>query len=96
MELLALVREHRQQILEAAARRGADNVRIIGSVARGEDGPDSDIDVLVSMGSDRSLLDRAGLLVDLQRILGRRVDVATERGLRPRVRESVMRDAVPL
>jgi predicted nucleotidyltransferase len=96
MELLEQVKAKRQEILAAAARYGASNVRIIGSVARGDAGPESDVDVLVSMEPDRSLLDRAGLLLDLQDILGRKVDVATERGLRPRVRESVMHDAVPL
>ena len=96
MDPLSQVKTKRQEILNAAARHGASNVRIIGSVARGEAGPDSDVDILVAMEPDRSLLDRAGLLLDLQEILGRKVDVATERGLRPRVRESVMRDAVPL
>lgn len=96
MELLDQVRAKRQAILDAAARHGASNVRIIGSVARGEATPDSDVDVLVFMEPDRSLLDRAGLSLDLQEILGRKVDVATERGLRPRLRESVMQDAIAL
>ena len=91
-----LVRNRRQDILQIAARHGAHNVRVFGSVARGESGPDSDIDFLVEMEPGRSLFDLGGLLVDLQTLLGADVDVVTERGLRPRLRARIMREAIPL
>jgi len=91
-----VLKQKREEILRTAARYGARNVRIFGSVARGEDQPDSDIDVLVDLEEGRSLLDHAGLLLDLQKLLGCKVDVATERGLKPRIRERVLREAVPL
>lgn len=86
----------RADVLEAAERHGARNVRLFGSVARGEAGPDSDLDLLVELDKGRSLLDHAGLVIELESILGCRVDVATEQGLRPRVRERVLAEAVPL
>jgi hypothetical protein len=91
-----LLGKKRAEILHIAARYGARNVRIFGSVARGEAGPESDIDVLVDLEPGRSLFDLGGLLMDLQELLGRKVDVATEKGLRPRIRERVLREAVPL
>jgi hypothetical protein len=90
------LRERRAQVLQAARRHGARNVRIIGSVARGEPGPDSDLDLLVDLETGRSLLDHAALMIELERILGCKVDVAVEQGLRPRVRDRVLREAVPL
>jgi uncharacterized protein len=91
-----LLRERRAEILEIAAKYGAHNVRIFGSVARDEAGPDSDIDVLVDLESGRTLLDHAGLMLDLEQLLGRKVDVAVDGGLRERVRERVLAEAVPL
>jgi len=91
-----LVRNKREEVLRIAERHGARNVRVFGSVARGEASPDSDVDFLVDMEPGRSLLDLGGLLMDLQELLGRRVDVVTEQGLRSRVRERVLREAMPL
>jgi len=91
-----LVRNKREEVLRIAERHGARNVRVFGSVARGEAMPDSDVDFLVDMEPGRSLLDLGGLLMDLQELLGRRVDVVTEQGLRSRVRERVLREAMPL
>jgi uncharacterized protein len=91
-----LVRNRRQDILQIAARHGARNVRVFGPVARGESGPDSDIDFLVELEPGRSLFDLGGLLVELQTLLGADVDVVTERGLRPRIRARIMREAIPL
>ncbi len=96
MELLELVQSKRETILQLAARRGARNVRLFGSVARGEAGPNSDLDFLVDLEPGRSLLDLGGLLMDLQRLLDRRVDVVTEAGLRPRIRPQVLKDACAL
>ncbi len=95
-QLPSALLEKRDLILEIAARHGAHNVRVFGSVARGEPGPASDIDFLVDMESGRSLLDLAGLLLDLQILLDRDVDVVTEKGLRPRLQERVLAEAVPL
>jgi uncharacterized protein len=95
-ELRELLRERREEILRLAAHRGARNVRVFGSVARGDAGPESDVDFLVDLEPGRSLLDQGGLLMDLEELLDCRVDVATEAGLRPRVRERALREAVPL
>src|SRR5918992_3485381 len=96
MGIEELLREKRDEILQAAARHGASNVRISGSVARGEADTQSDIDFLVELERGRSLLDHAALMIDLESLLGRRVDVATERGLRPRIRERILEEAVRL
>ena len=90
------LREKRQQILALAEKYGARNVRIFGSVARGEARPDSDVDFLVELEPDRSLFDLGGLLYELQSLLGVEVDVVTENGLRARIRERVLREAIPL
>jgi predicted nucleotidyltransferase len=84
----------RADILAAAARHGATNVRVFGSVARGDADAASDVDFLVDFEPGRSLLDLASLLVDLEDILGHRVDVVTEPGLKARVRQRVLAEAV--
>lgn len=91
-----ILKARREEILVIAARHGARNIRVFGSVARGEARPDSDVDFLIELERGRSLLDHAGLLVDLEELLGRKVDVVTERGLRPRIRDRVLSEAVPL
>ena len=96
MDVEQLLQEKRIEILELAARHGAHDVRIFGSVARGDTSPDSDVDFLVNIESGRSLLDLGGLLMDLQDLLGREVDVVTEAGLRARIRQRVLREARPL
>jgi len=96
MELYNLIKQKRERILETAARYGASNVRIFGSVARGQADESSDIDLLVNLEAGRSLMDLGGLLVELREILGTDVDVVTEKGLRSRIREQVLKDAVPL
>lgn len=90
------VAQKRAELLRAAARHGARNLRVIGSVARGEARPDSDLDLLVDLDQGRSLLDHAALVIELETLLGCKVDVATEQGLRPRVRDRVLAEAVPL
>jgi hypothetical protein len=90
------IQARRAEILAAADQWGARNLRIFGSVARKEAGPESDVDVLVDLDPGRSLFDLGGLLMDLQDILDCKVDVVTEAGLRPRIRERVLREAVPL
>ena len=86
----------RDEILRLAAARGARNVRVFGSVARGEDDPASDIDFLVDLEPGRSLLDLGRLQRDLERLLVAKVDVVSSRGLRERVRLRAQHDAVPL
>ena len=96
MDTQTLLQSRRNDILSIAARYGARNVRVFGSVARGEARPDSDVDILVDMEPGRSLFDLGGLLFDLQTLLGVDVDVVTEKGLRQRIRTQVMQEAVPL
>jgi predicted nucleotidyltransferase len=91
-----LLRNRRTEIMQIAARHGARNLRVFGSVARGDTRPDSDVDFLVDMEPGRSLFDLGGLLYDLQALLGVDVDVVTEKGLRSRIRAQVMREAAPL
>jgi uncharacterized protein len=96
MSLNELLEEKREDILRIAAKRGAYNVPVFGSVARGQDDSKSDIDLLVDLEPGRSLFDLGGLLMDLQELLDHKVDVVTERGLRERIRERVLKEAVPL
>jgi uncharacterized protein len=96
MDTRTLLDARRLEILTVARRYGALNVRVFGSVARGDARPESDLDLLVEMEPGRSLFDLGGLLVELQALLGVEVDVVTEKGLRPRIRADVLREAVPL
>ncbi|MBW4634153.1 MAG: nucleotidyltransferase family protein [Iphinoe sp. HA4291-MV1] len=96
MNIYELLQAKREEILRSAAKHGAYNVRIFGSVARREADADSDVDFLVEMEPGRSLFDLGGLLMELQELLDRDVDVVTEKGLRQRIRERVLREAVPL
>ncbi|GIW81348.1 MAG: nucleotidyltransferase [Gemmatales bacterium] len=91
-----LLRKHRANILRLAAEYGAKNVRIFGSVARGEADEDSDFDFLVEMERGRSLFDLGGLQYELENLLGCRVDVVTVQGLKTRIRRRVLGEAVPL
>lgn len=91
-----LLQNKRDDILRVAAAHGARNVRVFGSVARGEADELSDIDLLVDMEEGRTLLDMGGLLMDLRELLHREVDIVTENGLKPRMRERVLREARPL
>ena len=91
-----LLKSKREEILHAAARRGAKNVRVFGSAVRGEARPDSDIDFLVDLEPGRSLFDLGGLLMDLQQLLGREVDVVTENALHWYIRDRVLAEAKPL
>jgi hypothetical protein len=90
------IRDKRDQILETAARHGAYNVRVFGSTARGEAGPESDVDLLVDVGPTHSRWFPAGLILDLEELLGREVDVVTEDALHWYIRDRVLAEAVPL
>ena len=96
MSLHELLQERREDILRIAAQHGASHVRIFGSVARGEAKPDSDVDFLVELEPSRSLLDRVALIQDLEDLLGTKVDVATERGLRQCLRDRILNEALLL
>ncbi len=91
-----LLKAKRPEILKIAAKYGARDIRVFGSVVRGEADERSDVDFLVEMEPGRSLLDMGGLLMELRELLGREVDVVTERGLKPRIRARVLREAVAL
>jgi predicted nucleotidyltransferase len=91
-----LLRAKREEILRLASKYGARNVRIFGSVARGQAGQKSDVDFLVQMEEGRSLLDHVGLMQDLEDLLGKKVDIVTESGLHWYIRDRVLAEAVPL
>jgi uncharacterized protein len=84
---------NREEILRIAARHGARNVRVFGSIARGEDRADSDVDLLVEMEDERSLLDLVGLEQDLEELLQRKVDVLTDESIHPAIRARITADA---
>ncbi|AHG92870.1 hypothetical protein J421_5353 (plasmid) [Gemmatirosa kalamazoonensis] len=94
MRLRDRLPELRDEIRRAAAESGARDVRVFGSVARGEERDDSDVDFLVALEPGRSLLDLARLELRLERLFGRRVDVVTEAGLREPIRAAALRDAI--
>jgi len=96
MDIYQRIEEKRDEILRVAIHHGARNIRLIGSVARGEAGADSDLDLLVDLDQGRTLLDHAALILDLEALLGCKVDVATERGLRERAKNRVLKEAIPL
>jgi hypothetical protein len=90
------LRQKRNDILRIAAQYGARNLRVFGSVARGEDHADSDVDLLVDMDPDRSLLDVVGFGQDLEELLDRRVDVLTGASLHPALRDRILAESRPL
>jgi uncharacterized protein len=95
-DIKKLIDQKRKDILRIASKYGASNIRIFGSVARGDNTADSDVDFLVDMEKGHSLLDRAGLMLELQELLGFKVDVATVKSLKDRIKDRVMKEAVPL
>jgi predicted nucleotidyltransferase len=91
-----LLRDKREEILEIVKRHGADQVRVFGSIARGEARADSDVDLLVRTGPKTSAWFPAGLVLDLEALLGRKVDVLTEKALHWYIRDRILAEAVPL
>jgi len=96
MITLEYIKRNREEILAIARSHGASNVRVFGSVARGESDQKSDIDILVDLDPGRSLFDLGGLLFDLREYFETEVDVVTEKGLRNRIRERVIDEAIPV
>jgi predicted nucleotidyltransferase len=93
---LGTLERHREEILRLAALHGAQDVRVFGSIARGEDRTGSDVDLLVHLEQGRSLLDLIAFKQDIEDLLHRPVDVVTDRALSPRIRDRVLGDASPL
>ena len=91
-----LIENNRAEILALAERHGVRDVRVFGSMVRGEADDTSDVDLLVSLPRDKTGLALGGLLMDVQDLLQRRVDVVTEGGLHPALRDRVLREALPL
>lgn len=96
MSVSVQLAEKREQILRIAARHGAHNVRVFGSVVRGEAGPESDVDFLVDVGPERSAWFPAGLVLDLEELLDRDVDVVTESALHWYIRDRILEEAISL
>jgi uncharacterized protein len=90
------IRHRRDAILEIARHYGAHDVRIFGSVARGDTTEESDLDLIVKFDPGRSLLDHGGLVMDLRELLGIKVDVIDEDGMRERFRNNALKEAIPL
>jgi predicted nucleotidyltransferase len=93
---LSDIHERREAILQIAARHGASNVRIFGSVARGQAREGSDLDLLVQLQEDRSLLDHVALMQDLEDLLGCRVEVMNDRAMHRLIRDQILAEAIPL
>lgn len=96
MGLKDVLRDKRTEIFAIAAKYGASSIRVFGSVARGEDRPDSDIDFLMEIEPGRSLLDQIALMQDLESLLGCKVDVAELETLHEKIRDRVLQEAMPL
>ncbi len=96
MNALETVRAREAEIQSIVAKHGAGNIRIFGSIARGEATPDSDVDLLIDVVGSTTPWFPGGLLVDLENLLHRRVDLVIARSLHPLIRESVLKDAIPL
>jgi predicted nucleotidyltransferase len=96
MGISEIIADKKEQILALAVKHGASNIRVFGSVTNGTANADSDIDFLVDMEKDRSLFDMGGLLMDLQELFGRKVDVVTENGLHWYVKDRIISEAKPI
>jgi uncharacterized protein len=96
MDLHKILKDEREEILRIAASHGAQNVRVFGSLARCEAGPDSDIDILVELDPGRSLLDIIAIKQDLEDLMGCEVDVVTEAAISPYIRKQVLKEAISL
>ena len=96
MTTFDILKEKREDVLEVAQKHGVTSLRVFGSVARGEESAESDIDLLVTTGPRVSAWFPAGLILDLEALLGRHIDIVTESGLNPLLRDEVLNEAVAL
>ena len=96
MTTIEVIQAKRDDVLQVARKHGVTSIRIFGSVARGDDSPESDIDLLITIGPVVSSWFPAGLILDLEALLGRDVEIVTEPGLNPLLREQVLSEAVNL
>ena len=96
MKVADFIKQQRKEILRISSSHGAKNVRVFGSVARGDEEVDSDVDILIELEAGRSLLDLAGLSIDLQQLLGRKVDVVTEKSLHWYIKDKIINEARPI
>jgi predicted nucleotidyltransferase len=96
MKLKEQIAQKRDDVVMVARKYGATNIRLFGSVARGEERPDSDIDFLVDLQPGRSIFDLGGLLIELEALFARSVDVITESGIKPRMKERILKEVQPV
>lgn len=96
MPLLESLLDKRSELIAAARRHGASNIRLFGSVVRGEETPSSDVDLLVDLAEERGFDDYLALAEKLEALIGRRVDLVTSRGVSPFLRPLIEREALPL
>ena len=96
MGISELLTPKRSAILALAVEHGAENIRVFGSVARGDAGPQSDVDLIVRMAQGRGLFDLVGFKLDVAELLGRDVDVLTEGGISPYLKDDILRGAISL
>lgn len=96
MKLAETIQDRREGILQLAKKHGAGNLALFGSAARGEDGPNSDVDLLIDVTGETSSWFPCGLASDLEELLGRRVQIVIRRSLNPLIRKWVLKDARPL
>ena len=96
MGISEILQDKRDEILRIAAKHGVSRIRVFGSVARGDAGPDSDVDFLVDVGTKHSAFFPGGLVADLEDLLGRRVDVVEPEGIYPPLKEIILKEAVSL
>ena len=91
-----LLRQHRNTIYELAQKHGAQSVSVFGSLARGDDNSNSDIDLLIELDPKRSLLDVISMKYAIEDLTGRKVDIVTRKGISPYLVEQILEEAVPL
>jgi hypothetical protein len=96
MDTRELLKNKREEILKVAAKHGVRRIRVFGSMARGDARPDSDVDFLVETGPKHSAFFPGGLVLDLENLLGRHVDVVEPEGIYPPLKEAILKEAVPL
>ncbi|MEN8264397.1 MAG: nucleotidyltransferase family protein [Nitrospirota bacterium] len=96
MSISSIIKNRREEVINIARKYGAKNVRVFGSMARGEESADSDLDIIVEMEHGSSLLDIIAIKQDIEELLGRKVDVVTEASISPYIRDAVLKEAVNL